>query len=137
VDLFDLDDLPTFLQVSDVDTASATLARDMATGWVQANAGRSWADADSVPAEIRAWAIELAALVYVNPRSLQQQSAGPFSQTERARREQILIELRQWRADQDVGAGRQAPRTIMARPSRRMAGTVRHRSRLDGEWGEW
>jgi hypothetical protein len=134
VDLFELDELPTLLQVSEVDTATATLARRMASGWVRSAAGREFTD--EVPEPIHGWAVELAALLCVNPRALRGESAGPYSYQagDRERRDQILAEVRQWRDDQDRGAGRPAPRTIAVTPALAMP-RMRHPSRWRGGAG--
>lgn len=129
MDLFDLDELPTYLQVSDVDTATAELARRIASGWIRSNAGHPFDD--SVPEEIHGWALELAALLYANPQSMQSETAGPYSYQQRARRDQILAEVRQWRADQAAAGKRGQPRTILVEPALRM----RHPSRWRGHGG--
>jgi hypothetical protein len=133
VDLFELDELPTMLQVSEVDTASAELARRLASGWIRSNAGRTFDD--SVPEAIHGWALELASLLYNNPRALRGETAGPYSYQagDRERRDQILAEVRQWRDDQDRGTGRQAPRSIAVTPA--LAMRTRHPSRWRGGAG--
>lgn len=65
-DLFDLGDLPSWLQVPGVDTETATRVRRYVSGWLQDATGLSdWPS--PVPDRLWAWAIELAAIVHENP----------------------------------------------------------------------
>ncbi|HEX6873603.1 MAG TPA: hypothetical protein VF163_21095, partial [Micromonosporaceae bacterium] len=67
-DLFDLADLSSLLRDPEFDTAAATTARRVASGWLRSATKRSdWPD--PVPDDLWAWAIELAAMVYRNPDS--------------------------------------------------------------------
>lgn len=90
-DLFDLDDLPSWLQVASVDTETATRVRRYASGWLQ-NATRvtPWPP-DPVPDDIWAWAIELAGIAFRNPTGASSESIDDYSVShDAARREQIL-----------------------------------------------
>lgn len=65
-DLFDLEDLPSWLQVPGVDAETATRVRRMASAWLQNATGLTeWPD--PVPDRLWAWGIELAAIVLENP----------------------------------------------------------------------
>ena len=65
-DLFDLRDLPSWLQVPEVDTETATRVRRYVNGWLQDATGLTvWPD--PVPDRLWAWAIELAAIALENP----------------------------------------------------------------------
>ena len=65
-DLFDLGDLPSWLQVPEVDTATATRVRRYVNGWLQDATGLSdWPVV--IPDRLWAWAIELAGMVIENP----------------------------------------------------------------------
>jgi hypothetical protein len=65
-DLFDLGDLPSWLQIPEVDTETATRVRRYVNGWLQDATGlATWPD--PVPDRLWAWAIELAGLVIDNP----------------------------------------------------------------------
>jgi hypothetical protein len=66
VDLFDLVDLPSWLQVPSVDTETATRVRRAASGWLM-GATRLTTWPDPVPDDLWAWAVELAAIAYRNP----------------------------------------------------------------------
>lgn len=91
-DIFDLDDLASYLQ-TDVDAATATTARLVATGWLNGATRRDWRQAPVIPAEIQAWGLELAALAYTNPEGLTGESVGGYSNTQfgvHLRRTEIL-----------------------------------------------
>lgn len=65
-DLFDLVDLPSWLQVPQVDTETATRVRRYVNGWLQDATGlATWPS--PVPDRLWAWAIELAGIVMDNP----------------------------------------------------------------------
>lgn len=90
-DLFDLDDLPSWLQVASVDTETATRVRRYASGWL-ANATRltPWPP-DPVPDDIWAWAIELAGIAFRNPTGVSSESIDDYSRGDDAvRRAEIL-----------------------------------------------
>lgn len=65
-DIFDLGDLPSWLQVPEVDTETATRVRRYASGWLM-SATRLTEWPDPIPDALWAWAIELAAIAYYNP----------------------------------------------------------------------
>lgn len=95
MDLFDLGDLPKWLQVPQVDTEAAALYRRAVNGWLKNATGLSgWPD--PVPDDLWGWAIELAAMVSENPTLLNAETVGATSATfgDRARRAQILDEAR-------------------------------------------
>ena len=90
-DLFDLVDLPSWLQVPSVDTETATRVRHYASGWLL-NATRltSWPP-DPVPDDIWAWAIELAAIAFRWPDGTSSESIDDYSRSaDAARRKEIL-----------------------------------------------
>lgn len=65
-DLFDLVDLPSWLQVPEVDTETASRVRRYVNGWLQDATGLTvWPS--PVPDRLWAWAIELAGIVLENP----------------------------------------------------------------------
>jgi hypothetical protein len=68
----DLTDLATSLQV-DLDAASADEARRKAQAWL-ASATSLTAWPTPIPEDLRAWAIELAALAYDNPSMLESET---------------------------------------------------------------
>lgn len=76
-DLFELTELASLLQ-QDVDTATATLARDMATGFVTA---RVIVLPDPVPAALKAVALRIASRIYNNPTGAKAESIGGYSST--------------------------------------------------------
>lgn len=92
-DLFDLGDLPSWLQVPGVDTETATRVRRYVNGWLQDATGLdTWPD--PVPDKLWAWAIELAALVFDNPTAKWSQtiddSADVYERGPQGRRREIL-----------------------------------------------
>lgn len=93
-DLFDLTDLAGYMQ-RDLDTASATLARRVASGWLRSATGLSdWTS--PVPDDLWTWALELAEMAYGNPSGLAVESVDDYSGTfDRARRAAILAAARQ------------------------------------------
>lgn len=65
-DLFDLGDLPSWLQEPRVDEQTALRVRRWVNGWLQDATGLTdWPD--PVPDRLWAWAIELAGIVLENP----------------------------------------------------------------------
>lgn len=90
-DLFDLGDLPPWLQVPTVDPATATRVRRYASGLLL-NATRltPWPP-DPVPDDIWAWAIELAAIAMRNPSGASSESIDDYARSnDTARRKEIL-----------------------------------------------
>lgn len=88
-DLFAITDLASFLQ-QDVDTSSATVARQVASGWLM-SATRLTTWPTPVPDALFAWAIELAAIAYRNPEGLTSESIDDHASTwDRLRRGEIL-----------------------------------------------
>lgn len=92
-DLFDLGDLPSWLQVPGVDTETATRVRRYVNGWLQDATGLdTWPD--PVPDKLWAWAIELAALVFENPTAKWSQtiddSTDVYERGSQGRRREIL-----------------------------------------------
>jgi hypothetical protein len=92
-DLFDLGDLPSWLQVPEVDTATATRVRRYVNGWLQDATGLTeWPD--PVSDRLWAWAIELAAIVIDNPTAKWAEtlddSAAVYERGPHGRRREIL-----------------------------------------------
>jgi hypothetical protein len=77
-DLFDLIDLPSFLQVPTVDTETATRVRRVASGWLM-GATRISTWTAPVPDDVWAWALELAAIAFRNPTSNSSESLDEYS----------------------------------------------------------
>ena len=90
-DLFDLGDLPSILQVPEVDTETATRARRMASGWLK-NATKLADWPNPVPDDLWAWAVELAAIAFRNPAAANSESIDDYSVSygDRVRRAEIL-----------------------------------------------
>lgn len=93
-DIFDLVDLPSWLQIPEVDTETATRVRRFASGWLMSATGlTSWPT--PVPDDLWAYAIELAAIAYFNPSGLSSESLDDHNVSYSAeRREQILAAAR-------------------------------------------
>lgn len=93
-DLFDLVDLPSWLQVPGVDSETATRVRRAANGWLQDATGLSvWPS--PVPDALWAWALELAAIAFRNPDALTSENIDDYaSQRDRFRRREILASAR-------------------------------------------
>lgn len=90
-DLFDLVDLPSWLQVPSVDTETATRVRRYASGWLLNATRLSPWPPDPVPDDIWAWAIELAAIAFRNPDGATSESIDDYSRSnDAARRKEIL-----------------------------------------------
>lgn len=96
-DLFDLGDLPSFLQTPEVDTETATRVRRYVNGWLQDAAGMdTWPSV--IPDRLWAWAIELAAMVMENPTAKWSQtvddSTDVYDRGPQGRRREILDAVR-------------------------------------------
>lgn len=94
-DLFGLGDLPSWLQVPEVDAETATRVRRAVNGWLQDATGLAeWPD--PVPDRLWAWAIELAGIAYRNPTADNAETIGAVSTQfgDRARRAEILAAAR-------------------------------------------
>lgn len=93
-DLFDLVDLPSWLQVPQVDEQTAIRVRRYADGWLMAATGlTSWPD--PVPNNLWAWAIELAGIAFRNPAGATSESIDDYQVShDRARRAEILAEAK-------------------------------------------
>lgn len=94
-DLFDLGDLPLWLQVPQVNEEAAALYRRAVNGWLRTATGLSdWPD--PVPDDLWGWAIELAAMVVDNPTMVNTETVGATTTQfgNRARRAEILAEAR-------------------------------------------
>lgn len=95
-DLFDLEDLPSILQVPEVDTETAIRVRRSASGWLQDATGLTeWPD--PVPDRLWTWALELAAIAFRNPDSVAAESVDDFQVTyarDQRRRAEILAAAR-------------------------------------------
>jgi hypothetical protein len=77
-DLFDLGDLPSWLQIPEVDAETATRVRRMASGWLQDATGLTdWPD--PVPDRLWGWALELAGLALNNPAAVWSETVGSVS----------------------------------------------------------
>jgi hypothetical protein len=89
-DLFDLGDLPSWLQIPEVDAATATRVRRAANGWLQHATGlTAWPD--PVPDQLWAWGLELAAIAMRNPDAVASEGIDDYRVTlDRARRVEIL-----------------------------------------------
>jgi hypothetical protein len=93
-DLFDLGDLPSWLQIPEVDTETAIRVRRAANGWLQDATGlATWPS--SVPDRLWAWALELAAIAFRNPDAMVSEAVDDYtSQADRFRRREILAAAR-------------------------------------------
>jgi hypothetical protein len=93
-DLFDLGDLPSWLQVPEVDTETATRVRRSASGWLQDATGLTVWPA-SIPDRLWAWALELAAIAFRNPAATWSETVDDYTvQADRFRRREILAAAR-------------------------------------------
>jgi hypothetical protein len=90
-DLFELTDLAAKLQ-TDLDTASAFEARRSAQAWLaRATQLNVWPS--PIPEDLRAWALELAGLIYDNPSNKSSETVDNTSSVwALARRKEILTE---------------------------------------------
>jgi len=90
-DLFDLVDLPSWLQVPSVDTETATRVRRYASGWLKNATQLTPWPPDPVPDDIWAWAIELAGIAFRNPTGVASESIDDYARgDDAARRADIL-----------------------------------------------
>jgi hypothetical protein len=89
-DLFDLTDLPSWLQVPAVDTETAIRVRRFANGWLMNATGlTTWPN--PIPDNLWAWAIELAGIAFRNPSAAASEGLDDYSVSyDRARRKEIL-----------------------------------------------
>lgn len=93
MDLFELDDLAATLQ-AELDEAAAEEARRKAQAWL-GSATRLTVWPTPIPEDLRAWALELAALAYDNPSPLLSERVGEVQTAPYwARRAEILAEAR-------------------------------------------
>lgn len=95
-DLFELTDLPSWLQVPAVDTETATRVRRWASGWLSTATGITTPWPNPVPDNLWAWGIELAGIAYRNPTSNSSESLDEYSLSygDRTRRMEILTAAR-------------------------------------------
>lgn len=93
-DLFELSDLPSWLQIPEVDEQTATRVRRWASGWLMAATGLTqWPD--PVPDNLWAWGIELAGIAYRNPTGLTSEAIDDYNVShDRERRAEILAEAK-------------------------------------------
>lgn len=93
-DLFDLEDLPSWLQVPEVDTETAIRVRRYASGWLS-SATRLTSWPDPVPDDLWAWGLELAAIAFRNPDGVASETVDDASAVwDRRRRVEILAAAR-------------------------------------------
>jgi hypothetical protein len=94
-ELFDLEDLPSKLQVPEVDSASAELAAEWAEGQLEDVTGlTAWPD--PVPKKLKHWALDLAVIAYNNPTLVTDEQVDDYrvSYEDRQRIESILARAR-------------------------------------------
>lgn len=93
-DIFDLGDLPSWLQVPEVDEQTAIRNRRYANGWLMSATGlTSWPD--PIPDNLWAWAIELAAIAHRNPAGVASEHIDDYEvRYDMARRQEILDEAK-------------------------------------------
>jgi len=92
-DLFDIGDLPSWLQIPSVDDETVIRIRRYVNGWLQDATGLTvWPD--PLPDRLWAWAIELAALIHENPTAKWSQtiddSVDVYERGPQGRRREIL-----------------------------------------------
>lgn len=89
-DIFELADLPSWLQIPAVDTETAIRVRRYANGWLMSATGLStWPD--PVPDDLWAWAIELAGIAFRNPTANSSETVSDYTYSmDRAAKEAIL-----------------------------------------------
>lgn len=93
-DIFDLADLPSWLQVPSVDEETAIRVRRYANGWLMSATGMS-AWPDPIPDDLWAWAIELAGIAFRNPAGMSREAVDDYQgQFDTARRAEILEQAR-------------------------------------------
>lgn len=92
-DLFELTELASYMQ-QDLDTATATNARRIASGWLRSATGLSdWPT--PIPDDLWTWALELAEMAYGNPGGYGAEVIDDHSTTfDRERRASILENAR-------------------------------------------
>jgi hypothetical protein len=94
-DLFDLVDLPSWLQVPEVDTETATRVRRYASGWLKDATKLTVWPPEPVPDDIWAWAIELAGIAFRNPDAATSEAIDDHNVSwDRGRRAEILAAAR-------------------------------------------
>lgn len=93
-DIFDLGDLPSWLQVPEVDAETAIRVRRYANGWLMSATGlKTWPD--PITDDLWAWAIELAAIAHRNPTGLTSESVDDYqARFDARRRKEILDEAK-------------------------------------------
>ena len=90
-DIFDLGDLPSWMQVPEVDEQTAIRVRRAANGWLMGATGiKAWPD--PIPDDLWAWAIELAAIAHRNPTGLRSEVIGQYQAGFDARRRKEILE---------------------------------------------
>jgi hypothetical protein len=88
--LFELSDLPSWMQVPSVDTETATRIRQYVDGWLM-SATRLTSWPNPIPNDLFAWAIELAAIAFRNPDGAANESIDDYARSNNAaRRKEIL-----------------------------------------------
>jgi hypothetical protein len=105
-DLFDLGDLPSWLQIPEVDTETATRVRRSANGWLQDATGLAdWPN--PVPDRLWTWALELAAIAYRNPAAAGSEGVDDYR----------VINNQDWqRRSEILAAARRAYNSASAQP---------------------
>ena len=89
-DLFELTDLPSWLQVPSVDTETAIRVRRYANGWLM-SACRLASWPNPIPDDLFAWGIKLAGIAFRNPTGAASMAIDDYNVSfDAARREQIL-----------------------------------------------
>lgn len=90
-DIFDLGDLPSWLQVPEVDEQTAIRNRRYANGWLMSATGlTSWPD--PITDDLWAWAIELAAIAHRNPTGLMSEAVDDYQVRFDARRRREILD---------------------------------------------
>lgn len=93
VDLFSVAEFASYVQ-QDVDTSSATVARRVASGWLLSATGLGDFPA-TVPDQLFAWGLELAAIAFRNPDGAASEGIDDHNVSwDRARRADILTAAR-------------------------------------------
>ncbi len=89
-DIFDLVDLPSWLQIPQVDAGTAARVRRHANGWLMSATGLTvWPD--PITDDLWAWAIELAAIAHRWPDGTMSEGVDDSqAQLDRQRRREIL-----------------------------------------------
>jgi len=89
-DLFDSEDLRTFMQVPTIDAGTLARVRRFATGWLM-TATRLTSFPSPVPDDLWAWAVELAAIAYHNPDGATSESIDDYSRSNDANRRMEIL----------------------------------------------